>query len=66
MQPYSAMPARPDRDPVRLLLEAYREADLWASLEYEALHAQQLPRCLCENGARNAFRRRFKHFSLLF
>lgn len=50
-------------DPAQLLLLAYEEADLFAAIHFQALRTQTYPLCLCQSGALNAFRRRFKRFS---
>lgn len=49
-----------ERPALRRLLEAYRAAERYAAIEYDACLAMKYPKCLADNAARLAFRRLFK------
>lgn len=57
------MPAstpNPKTNPAIELLLAYDEADLMAAVHFQALRTQDYPVCLCQSGARNDFKRRYR------
>lgn len=47
----------PPKDPVRLLLAAYREADEVAAIHHNCTRLQGYPQVLCQGAASAAFRR---------